>query len=81
MALDVICSNGHSYVQSDIYKDWPEDWPVCPICLKNYLGNEFPAGLQGSLDSAIEDTELMKKRLQARKIEEERKRFSDTKFI
>ena len=36
MAMSVICPNGHEYVQSDNYKDWPLDAPHCPICFKEW---------------------------------------------
>ncbi len=32
MALNVICSSGHSYIAADIYDRWPDGCPHCPQC-------------------------------------------------
>lgn len=32
MALAMKCKNGHSYIQADVYHDWPKGVPHCPQC-------------------------------------------------
>lgn len=46
MALNVRCPKGHSYVQSDIYPDWPDDEPVCPECHKQWEADRLTAPLR-----------------------------------
>ena len=36
MALNVTCCNSHSYIQADIYSDWPIGAPHCPICFEDW---------------------------------------------
>jgi hypothetical protein len=32
MSYNTWCKKGHSFVAADIYKDWPDGAPHCPIC-------------------------------------------------
>jgi len=36
MSLSVKCPKGHSYVSGDIYVNWPEEAPRCPVCFKEW---------------------------------------------
>lgn len=36
MALQVKCKKGHTYIQGDIYVDWPDGAPACPECLAEW---------------------------------------------
>jgi hypothetical protein len=40
MALSVKCPKGHSYVSGDIYVNWPEEAPHCPVCFKEWENNK-----------------------------------------
>ena len=36
MALLTTCKNGHSYTVADMYVDWPQGAPHCPICYEQW---------------------------------------------
>jgi hypothetical protein len=42
MAYNTSCKNGHSFIAADIYEDWPDDAPHCPICYEKWCEeNDF----------------------------------------
>jgi hypothetical protein len=47
MALQVKCSEGHSYIQADIYEDWPEGAPHCPACYEEWMKHREQPGVNG----------------------------------
>ncbi len=32
MAYHTSCKSGHSFIAADIYENWPNDAPHCPVC-------------------------------------------------
>jgi hypothetical protein len=41
MTLTVGCPNGHIYDQYDIYGDWPEGAPYCPMCYEEWYKEKY----------------------------------------
>jgi len=40
MALQCVCDKGHTYVQADVYYDWPEGAPSCPRCFAEWQNTQ-----------------------------------------
>ena len=40
MALDVVCKKGHAFIQADVYQNWPEDAPICPVCYTEWKAEQ-----------------------------------------
>ena len=60
MALPVVCSKGHAYIQSDIYRNWPEGAPYCPECfakwkLENSPKQDQPEDQSSRLKNALRE--------------------------